>query len=175
MAKTLPPIGVRSGPTDLAADFTIRAARPSEPVAQALITRHLGQMADQSPEESCHALDSSGLQAPGVDFFLLERDGDVMGMGALAALSSDAVELKSMHTKTEARGSGAGRAMLAHLLDLARSRGASTVFLETGSTDDFLPARRLYESVGFRLCGPFGDYGPDPWSVFMQLDLGPAS
>ncbi|KCV81942.1 acetyltransferase [Actibacterium atlanticum] len=159
----------------MAADFTIRAARPTEPDAQALIARHLGQMADQSPEESCHALDSSGLETPGVDFFLLELEGDVMGMGALAKLGSGAVELKSMHTKSEVRGSGAGRAMLAHLLDLARSKGASAVFLETGSTDDFLPARRLYESVGFRICGPFGDYGPDPWSVFMQLDLGPSA
>lgn len=155
----------------MSADFTIRAARPSEPAAQDLIARHLGQMAAQSPKDSCHALDSAGLDAPGVDFFLLERAGDVVGMGALAALPSGGVELKSMHTLATARGSGAGRAMLAHLLDLARAKGASAVFLETGSTDDFLAARHLYESVGFHACAPFEGYGPDPWSVFMTLPL----
>lgn len=155
----------------MAGGFSIRAARPSEPAAQALIARHLGQMAQQSPQESCHALDASGLEAPGVAFFLLSQGDQVIGMGALAPLSDGSFELKSMHTKDEARGTGAGRAMLAHLLDLARAQGAPHVYLETGSTDDFQPARTLYDSVGFVTCPPFEGYAPDPWSVFMRLDL----
>jgi putative acetyltransferase len=35
----------------------------------------------------------------------------------------------------------------------------------------FKPAWRLYESFGFRYCGPFADYMLDPHSVFMTLDL----
>ena len=45
------------------------------------------------------------------------------------------------------------------------------LWLETGSPDDFLPARRLYESAGFTECGPFGDYRDDPFSVFMEREL----
>lgn len=151
--------------------FEISPASPAEPDAAAMIRRHLSQMAAQSPEESCHALEGSGLEGPDVRFFLLRQSGKAIAMGALKTLDDGARELKSMHTLAEARGSGAGRAMLDFLLALARRDNASGIYLETGSTDDFLPSRRLYESLGFVQCGPFADYGEDPWSVFMHLDL----
>lgn len=151
--------------------FEIHPARPTDPEAEALIHRHLSQMAAQSPEESCHALDGSGLDGPEVQFFLLRREGKAIAMGALKQLRGGGCELKSMHTAAEARGSGAGRAMLEFLLSLARSEGATGIYLETGSTDDFLASRSLYRSLGFAECGPFEDYGEDPWSVFMHLDL----
>ncbi|UWQ57816.1 GNAT family N-acetyltransferase [Leisingera caerulea] len=149
----------------------ISRASPAEPEAAAMIRRHLSQMTAQSPEESCHALDSSGLEGPGVQFFLARKGGKAIAMGALKFLGGGARELKSMHTLAEARGSGAGRAMLDYLLTLARRENATGIYLETGSTDDYLPSRRLYESFGFVQCGPFADYGEDPWSVFMHLDL----
>lgn len=152
-------------------DFQISPASPNDREAELLIRRHLDQMASQSPEESCHALDGSGLDNPSVAFFLLRREGMALGMGALKRLAEDAFELKSMHTLAEARGSGAGRAMLEYLLDLARGENAAGIYLETGSTQDFQPARKLYESYGFTECGPFGDYAEDPWSTFMHLDL----
>lgn len=37
----------------------------------------------------------------------------------------------------------------------------------------FAPARALYAGAGFAPCGPFGDYGPSPNSVFMTLRLAP--
>ena len=43
--------------------------------------------------------------------------------------------------------------------------------LETGRTDPYAPARALYERHGFVECPPFGDYGPDPNSIFMTLTL----
>ncbi len=152
-------------------DFQIAPASPSDAEAEHLIRRHLDQMASQSPEESCHALDGSGLDNPAVAFFLLRREGKALAMGALKRLADNAFELKSMHTLAEARGSGAGRAMLEYLLDLARGEDATGIYLETGSTAEFLPARKLYESYGFLECGPFGDYAEDPWSTFMHLDL----
>lgn len=151
--------------------FEIRPASPGEPEAEALIRRHLAQMAAQSPEESCHALGASGLEGPDVQFFLLCQDGKAIAMGALKRLSDGARELKSMHTAAEARGSGAGRAMLEFLLSLARTEGAADIYLETGSTDDFLASRSLYRSLGFAECAPFEGYGDDAWSVFMHLDL----
>jgi putative acetyltransferase len=61
--------------------------------------------------------------------------------------------------------------MLAHIVAEARSRGYRRLSLETGSHEAFLPAQRLYESFGFTHTGPFGDYQPDPHSVFMTLQL----
>jgi putative acetyltransferase len=54
----------------------------------------------------------------------------------------------------------------------ARARGMSRLSLETGSWDYFLPARALYRRHGFVECAAFGDYLPDPNSVFMSIDLG---
>jgi GNAT superfamily N-acetyltransferase len=46
-----------------------------------------------------------------------------------------------MHTAEAARGHGIGRAMLTHLLEVARTFGVRRVSLETGTTAAFAPAR----------------------------------
>lgn len=68
-------------------------------------------------------------------------------------------------------GQGIGRVTLDHILTEARAMGLATLWLETGSVEGFIPARTLYESAGFKTCGPFDTYGPDPFSVFMTLRL----
>ena len=76
-----------------------------------------------------------------------------------------------MHTAQSMRRRGAARAMLAHIIAAARARGMSRLSLETGSWEYFRPAHALYRSHGFVECPPFANYGPDPNSVFMSLDL----
>ena len=141
-----------------------------EPV-RALLEEHLRHMRAVSPPESVHALDIDGLRAPEVTFWTAWVDGDLAACGALKALSIAHGELKSMRTVTARRGQGVGRAMLAHLLAQAQSRGYQRLSLETGSMAAFAPARRLYESFGFSVCDPFADYVSDPNSVFMTRTL----
>jgi putative acetyltransferase len=76
-----------------------------------------------------------------------------------------------MHTARAARGRGVGRAMLDHLLALARGGGFRRVSLETGTMAEFVPARALYASAGFVACGPFADYQPSDDNCFMTLAL----
>ena len=95
----------------------------------------------------------------------------VVGVGALKELGAGHGEVKSMHTAAAARGQGVARAVLVHLLAVAAERGYARVSLETGSTDAFVPARTLYESVGFRRCEPFAQYTVNDFSVCMTLDL----
>ena len=61
--------------------------------------------------------------------------------------------------------------MLRHIIATARASGMSRLSLETGSWEYFRPARAFYKSHGFVECSPFGDYVPNPNSVFMSLDL----
>lgn len=96
----------------------------------------------------------------------------MLGVGALKRIDSSHAEVKSMHTVEAARGRGVGRAILDHLLDLARERGFSRVSLETGSMAAFAPALALYERAGFERCEPFGDYRASRNSVYMTLPLG---
>lgn len=76
-----------------------------------------------------------------------------------------------MRTPKALRRRGAGRAILTHIVAEARRRGYRRLSLETGGSEAFNVAQRLYESFGFGYCGPFGEYKADPNSVFMSLVL----
>ncbi len=137
----------------------------------ALLAEHLAHMYELSPPEQVFALDLSKLRAPDISFFSVWDGEQLLGCGALRELSAIAGEVKSMRTPRALRRRGAGRAVLDHLIVLARERGYHLLSLETGSHADFEPAQRLYASRGFELCGPFGSYLENPHSVFMQLRL----
>ena len=68
---------------------------------------------------------------------------------------------------------GVARALLEHLIATARERGYRRLSLETGNTDAFAPAHRLYERFGFVACPPFADYVLDGFSVCMTRELSP--
>ena len=55
----------------------------------------------------------------------------------------------------------------------AKKKGIERISLETGSLSYFAPARKLYEQLGFQICGPFGNYILDPNSVYMTKLLIP--
>jgi putative acetyltransferase len=144
---------------------------PRAPDVRELLGRHLAFADLHSPPEDVHALDIEGLLDPAVTFFSYRSDGELLGVGALKQLDAQHAEVKSMHTTPAARGAGVGRAMLEHLMRVARDRGIQRLSLETGSMEAFAPARSLYARAGFIECEPFGDYVPSPYSTFMTLPL----
>jgi putative acetyltransferase len=153
-------------------------ARPSSPLrflvddltgapTRALIARHLAGMHASSPPESVHALDVDGLRRPDVTFWSAWSGDEIAGCAALKRLDAERGEIKSMRVADAFLGRGVGRAMLDHLVSEARARGMRSLWLETGSSSEFVPALRLYERAGFVRCGPFEGYVEDPFSVFM--------
>ena len=138
---------------------------------QELLSEHLRGMHLHSPPGSVHALDLDGLRRPEVTFWTVWEAGELLGCGALKELDKAHGEIKSMRTAAAHLRKGVARTVLAHILAEARRRGYRRVSLETGSTEAFQPARRLYESFGFAYCGPFDGYVEDGFSVFMTLEL----
>jgi putative acetyltransferase len=136
-----------------------------------LLRAHLTAARAASPPRSAHALDLTGLRSPDISFWAGWDGERLMAIGALMRLAADHGEVKSMHTAQAARGWGAGSAMLAHIIAAAEARGYRRLSLETGSMAYFQPARALYQRHGFRPCEPFADYGLDPNSVFLTLEL----
>jgi putative acetyltransferase len=136
-----------------------------------LLAEHLHNMHQLSPPESVHALDVAALLKPEVTFWSVWSDDDLLGCGALKELSPVHGEVKSMRTASAHRRKGVARVVLQHIIAEAHRRSYRRLSLETGSMDAFEPARRLYESFGFRYCGPFEGYVEDPNSVFLTRTL----
>ncbi|MFN3389038.1 MAG: GNAT family N-acetyltransferase [Allosphingosinicella sp.] len=152
-------------------DWTFHEGEIEAADVQALLALHFAAMRSHSPPEACHVLPAAGLKAPDVAFWSLREAGRLLGIGALKALEPGHGEIKSMRTAPDALGRGVGRALLRHLVSEARRRGWTRVSLETGSGAEFAAALRLYETEGFRPCGPFGGYAPTPFTRFLTRTL----
>lgn len=152
---------------------TIAAENPTAPDLALLFERHTAAMHEETPPESIHMMDASELAIPAVRFFVAREGGKPVAMGAFKRLSDPGHgEIKSMHVLAEARGRGLSKAMLAHVEAEARAAGLIRLSLETGVQTTFIAARALYESAGYRPCGPFEGYWDDPNSLFMTKELG---
>lgn len=138
---------------------------------RALLAQHFAEMRAGSPPSACHVLPVDGLKVPEIRFFTLREDGALLGCGALKRLTKGHGEIKSMRTADSALGRGVGKAMLDHLMSTARSEGVTRLSLETGSTEQFAAANRLYEKEGFQRCGPFGDYADTPFTRFFTREI----
>ena len=133
----------------------------------ALVRRHLEGMYATSPPESVHALGIDRLRQPGIRVWSAWVDGEIAAIGALKQLDGARGEIKSMRVADAYLGQGIGGAMLRHIMSEARRLGLTSLWLETGTTETFVPAITLYERAGFERCGPFEDYQADPFSLFM--------
>ena len=148
----------------------IRRTDLSEGEVLALLELHTREMDEGSPPGTSHVLDLSGLQQPGIEVFAAWRGEALLAIGALKQHEGFA-EIKSMRAHPDARGTGAGRAMLTHLLDRARELGFAEIKLETGSGELFEAAVGLYKSVGFEPCGSFAGYQPGDFNKLYSLKL----
>ena len=117
----------------------IRPDDLSSPEMAELIAAHAETMLAASPPESCHFLPIDGLRQPSVTVWSMWEEGALIGCGALKDLGGGQGEIKSMHTRAHLRGRGLGRMMLEHILAVARARGYTGLWLETG-IDGCLPA-----------------------------------
>ncbi len=143
----------------------------SRPQVLALLEEHLRNMYEITPPEYVFAFDANQLKAPEVAFWTAWNGDSLLGCAALKELSPTAGEIKSMRTPATRRRTGAGRALLNHVIDVARARGYRVLYLETGNHPAFVPAQTLYASAGFTRCGPFASYRENGNSVFMSLSL----
>ena len=121
------------------------------------------------PAESHHGIDMDALSQSNVLFAVIRNDdGSAIGCGAVV-LEPEYGELKRMFIRPEHRGRGLSKRLLAFLEEQARAKGCEVFTLETGIYQP--EALGLYERSGYKRCAPFGNYKPDPMSVFMMKTL----
>ncbi|MFT3762657.1 MAG: GNAT family N-acetyltransferase [Pseudoxanthomonas sp.] len=160
------------------ADFTLRPIRPGDDAAMAAIIRTVmpefgasGEgFAINDPEVDWM---SRAYSEPRSAYYVVDRDGEVLGGGGIAPLSGgdDSVcELRKMYFLRQARGLGAGVSLMAKCLEVARGFGFRRCYIETLTGMD--AAMRLYERSGFgRIDAPLGATGHGGCDSFYLLDL----
>jgi putative acetyltransferase len=149
--------------------FMIAPEAPDQLEVRALFAASEAYMGALYPAESNHFVDASQLVAPHVVFLVARRDGRAIGCGAVVCGSDGGGEIKRMWVDPGQRGVGIGVALLEALIVAARARALSVLRLETGIAQP--EAIGLYSRAGFIERGPFGNYQPDPLSLFMELRL----
>ena len=158
--------------------FVIRPITPADDAAMAAIIRavmpEFGAIGDgfaiNDPEVDWM---SRGYSQPRSAYFVVEREGVVLGGGGVAPLEGGdggTCELRKMYFLPQARGLGAGTAMMERCLQAARGFGFARCYLETLCGMD--AAMRLYERSGFRrIDAPLGDTGHGGCNTFYLLDF----
>lgn len=139
---------------------------PDQPAVHALIRELDAYLYSLYPAESVYALDIASLCHPDVLFAVVrDASGTPIGCGAMV-IKPGYGEIKRMYVRPQARGQGVARRLMECLEAKAVQSGCRTFMLETGPTQP--EALALYERMGYRCRGPFGDYPADVFSIFME-------
>jgi putative acetyltransferase len=147
----------------------INTESPDQPEVRAMLERLDAYCASLYPAESNHLMDIASLLKDDV-LFLVARDVDGGAVGCAALVNRGSYgELKRMFVDESRRGLGTGRKLLEHIGMFAAMSGVRELKLETGIHQP--EAIGLYERFGFVRCAPFGEYQPDPLSIFMEKRL----
>jgi putative acetyltransferase len=142
---------------------------PRAPGVPELVAALDAYLSSLYPPSSNHFLDLEQLSRPEVRFFVARREGVPLACGALRVDPQGYGEVKRMYVDPKARGGGLGRAMLAAIEAQAAREGLGVLRLETGIHQ--VEALALYRGAGYRDCPPFGEYKPDPLSLFLEKKL----
>ena len=139
------------------------------PEVNELLTKHFVELRAASPKGSAHVLDIPGLKEPSIKFWSLWSDEKLIGCGALKFLDKEHGEFKSIRIHDNFRMQGQGVNVINHLINEAKTLKIKRLSIETGSSDFFIPARKLFKKTGFTVCEPFAHYKVDVNSVYLTM------
>ncbi len=143
--------------------------RPDSADALLLIAELEAYLTPQYPAESRHGFSVDKLIREKVAFFVMRQDGMPAGCGGVKLFGTDYGEVKRMYVRPQFRGLGLSKLMLQQLADHALSQEVGLLRLETGIYQT--EAIALYERWGFVQIPPFGEYKPDPLSLFYEKQI----
>ena len=145
---------------------TIRKIDPEE--AASLIAEIDAYVGNLYPAESNHLESVEQLKRKNVAMFGAYEGSEITAMGAVKCMDGYG-EIKRIYVPTIHRGKGLAKAIMETLERHLISVGIHTSRLETGIHQH--EALGLYRKGGYIECDPFGDYRPDPLSIFMEKKL----
>ncbi|MEM1174791.1 MAG: helix-turn-helix domain-containing GNAT family N-acetyltransferase [Pseudomonadota bacterium] len=139
----------------VSADYRIRPVRKTDNPAVASVIRDV--MTEHGAVGCGYSINDPEVDdmyraypGPAAAFFVIEKDGVVLGCGGMAALTDGepgVCELRKMYFRPELRGKGLGARLLGLILETARNAGYQHCYLET--LESMGQARKLYLQHGF--------------------------
>lgn len=105
---------------------------------------------------------------PQGDVLVAYLNGKAAGTVAIYRMDDKHCELKSMFVEPQFRSGGVASALCKKVIELAELQGYSAVRLTTGERQ--LPARSLYERLGFRIVTPWDANPPEGYDYF-ELEI----
>ena len=144
----------------------VRRAVATDSFAAAAIVRAVYEEFGFTWDEVGYHSDLRDVEGSYAAFFVAEHDGRMVGTAGLTSHGS----LERLYVLAEARGSGAGSALLAAVV--AQARRCGHVQLEIWSDKRFTDAHRLYERHGARVVGERVHDDPDAsheWGLVLDL------
>ncbi|KGN37661.1 amino-acid N-acetyltransferase [Knoellia subterranea] len=126
-APTSPPLSVTTG----ADGIRIRPARTADVRAMRALVAPLAEQRVLLQKEAVAYYESVG------DFVVAERDGEIIGCGAVHVLWEDLAEIRTLAVASSALGHGIGSRLMERLMERARELGVERLFCLTFETDFF--------------------------------------
>lgn len=140
-------------------DLVLRPINPPDvPAVQKLIDavyREYDTRLDALGEDTYLIAPGPYFRIRGGDFWVVEKDGDILATIAVKLRPDDAAELKTLYVHPSLRRQGWGEKLSEMVVDYARARGRRRVIL--WSDTRFTDAHRLYERLGFTRTGEVRD------------------
>lgn len=150
----------------VATGVTIRPFAPrDQTAARQLILSGLGEhfgWIDEARNPDLDDIEANYLQRGNV-FIVAESGGEIVGTGGLIAVDAHTARIVRISVSRAHRRNGIGRALVTHLLDLARQRGCTRVIVATEPGWD--AAISLYTRCGFV------EYARDEVDIYFALTL----
>jgi putative acetyltransferase len=160
-------------------EVVIRQIRPEDNQAiAAIIRRSLEEFNANKPgtvyfDDSTDHLFELFESTPGSKYLIAAIDNVIVGGAGIFPtenLPAGVCELVKMYLRSDVRGVGLGRKMIAQCMQHAKEMGYTKIYLET--MPELKKAVTVYEKFGFKyLAGPMGNSGHNGCDIWMIRDL----
>lgn len=103
------------------------------------------------------------------DVILIYNDEIAVGCSSFKFYDEGIAEVKRVFVRKEYRGKGISKQLMSCLEERAKSKGFSTLILETGAP--LVEAMGLYTSIGYEIIENYGQYKYMKESICMQKNI----